>query len=321
MKFIRTLLVLVIAISTIQAQKYLAIDNHATSIQYTENYVSAAEQLVAPYGDDVSKARAIFTWIASHIEYDQKRFERIVDSGRREKVEFSASSPEEMEQKRHEMVETFIQSTLKDKKGICQDYAYLFKAMCESVGLEAEFVVGFGRFSPSNIGIVHKKGNHAWNAVKLNGKWELVDVTWSTGMGMDENFGDGFFMVDPEVFIMSHYPDDNKWQLMESVIDPETFSMLPFMHSYYLKYNVAATQPVGGKVSKNDVFKIQIQLQDDQRLVILKSGKVARYEFASEEDNWYALDLSKTRLLGLMSVGIVAGQRIEPLLTFKVSNR
>jgi len=55
-----------------------------------------------------------------------------------------------------------------DKKAVCAGYAYAFKALADEAGLEAVYVGG----------LVGGEG-HAWNKVKINGKWKLIDVTWN----------------------------------------------------------------------------------------------------------------------------------------------
>ncbi|MBL0099635.1 MAG: hypothetical protein IPP49_05895 [Saprospiraceae bacterium] len=55
--------------------------------------------------------------------------------------------------------------------------------MCLHVGIECEFITGAGKTRPTPHGQANILAKHAWNAVKMNGKWALMDVTWSTGMG------------------------------------------------------------------------------------------------------------------------------------------
>lgn len=57
--------------------------------------------------------------------------------------------------------------------------------------------------------------DHAWNAVKFDGNYYLVDATWGSGSSKDgkyekklDNF---YFFTDPDIFIESHFPKDKKW--------------------------------------------------------------------------------------------------------------
>jgi transglutaminase/protease-like cytokinesis protein 3 len=56
-------------------------------------------------------------------------------------------------------------------QGQCMTYAMMFDEMCNTVGIECEYITGTAG------------GYHAWNKVKLNGKWYWVDVTWYDSTG------------------------------------------------------------------------------------------------------------------------------------------
>lgn len=60
------------------------------------------------------------------------------------------------------------QQTLARGSGTCMDYAALFEAAARRVGLEAVSVMSTTLY-------------HAWNRVRLGGRWWEVDVTWNSG--------------------------------------------------------------------------------------------------------------------------------------------
>lgn len=93
--------------------------------------------------------------------------------------------------------EKAFRKTLKGKRGICQDYSKLYKAMCDATGLECVIVTGDARdfFKPYR----HIHDNPpAWNAVKIGGQWQLLDVTWGPGYLHIDKFtrklATGYFM-------------------------------------------------------------------------------------------------------------------------------
>ena len=65
-----------------------------------------------------------------------------------------------------------IYGALINKKSVCEGYAKAFKYLLNSVGINCEIVQGEATNSKG------ESESHAWNAVKLNDKWYLVDVTW-----------------------------------------------------------------------------------------------------------------------------------------------
>jgi transglutaminase-like putative cysteine protease len=66
-----------------------------------------------------------------------------------------------------------IDATLKEKKGICYDYSSLFAAMKRSEGVPTKLVKGYS----TNV-----DGYHAWNEIKINGKWVIIDTTYDSCM-------------------------------------------------------------------------------------------------------------------------------------------
>ena len=59
-----------------------------------------------------------------------------------------------------------------EKKCVCDGYARAFKYLANAAGIECELIQGTATNSSG------KTENHAWDAVKLNGKWYYIDVTW-----------------------------------------------------------------------------------------------------------------------------------------------
>ncbi len=164
-----------------------------------------AMALCAGLTSDRDKARAIFVWIAENITYH-----RTSDP--------SAQNKKEYHNKR-------IKQVYRLGKGVCMDYSLLYQRMAEAVGLTCEFIGGYAKtFS-------NPWESHAWNAVYLDKKWELLDVTWGAGYRNDDRkfvqeFQPGFFCTEPRIFLLNHYPDSAKWQLMDTPISITDFKKL-----------------------------------------------------------------------------------------------
>jgi len=52
-------------------------------------------------------------------------------------------------------------------QAVCQGYALAFKLCMDILGIESKVILG-----------MTPEGKHAWNAVKLDGEWYYIDVTW-----------------------------------------------------------------------------------------------------------------------------------------------
>lgn len=64
-----------------------------------------------------------------------------------------------------------------DGKAVCEGYAKLFEYLCYCYGINCTTVSGTA-----------DEGDHMWNAVKPNGNWTMVDVTWDDAEEDDVRF-------------------------------------------------------------------------------------------------------------------------------------
>ena len=89
---------------------------------------------------------------------------------------------------------------------MCSGYADILRNVCALKEIEAKYIVGF----PPN-----DKIGHAWNQVKLNGKWYNCDATWAD----DSNAK--YYLLSDEEFYESH----KKYSEIETVVHecPETY--------------------------------------------------------------------------------------------------
>jgi len=104
---------------------------------------------------------------------------------------------------------------LRDRTGVCAGYANLLVALGEVTGDEIVYVTGDTR-------AIDGPG-HAWNAVRIDGAWTLMDATWDAGSvgddGFEARYSTAYLFAPPSAFLLDHFPDDAGWQLRE---DPLT---------------------------------------------------------------------------------------------------
>ncbi|KPU44240.1 transglutaminase-like superfamily protein [Oxobacter pfennigii] len=114
-----------------------------------------AKELVGDETDQRKKARILYEWIGSNINYDWDKYKNIIN-GDSDKDKFGA-------------IETF-----NTRKGVCEDYSDLYVAMARAVDLKVRIVVGQGYSMDSWAG-------HAWNEVYIGEeeKWIPIDATWA----------------------------------------------------------------------------------------------------------------------------------------------
>lgn len=152
---------------------------------------------------DNDKVLAIYKWITSNISYDNE-------------LRLSAKLQKEF----YTSEENIIRKVLERKMALCGGFAFLFKNLCNDVGVSAEVVHGFTKDYSGKIQ-QNKQPNHTWSAVKLNGQWQLLDITWAISYGGKNSPDNYWFLTKPENFILSHYPEERKWTLFGN---PVSFS-------------------------------------------------------------------------------------------------
>lgn len=173
------------------------------------------------------RTRAAFNWIARMVTYDHESFRNnsVLTMGNRD---INALS-------------TFL-----SKKGVCQNYANLFRYVLTKMDIENEVVSGYGKNYPYGI-VQGNDTDHAWNVVKLGKEWRLFDVTWaSDGNTEVDNY---WFNTPPAQFIYNHFPSDTAWQLVGKKVSFQEFKNFPVVSSTFFKSHAAVTIPAKGFMS------------------------------------------------------------------------
>jgi hypothetical protein len=159
------------------------------------NAAMLAESLTKGLKSDSLKVNAFFDWITANVQYDVSVFQ----PGNRINPELQRTS-----------------LVLQTGKAVCQGYANLFYDLCRHAGIPVEIIEGYCRYSPQNP---EQLQLHAWNAVKVNGKWYMADLTWGTGY-LDLGTGQyvqeanrAFFLAESGKLAKTHFPFDPLWQL------------------------------------------------------------------------------------------------------------
>lgn len=156
-----------------------------------------ARHLVATARTDRDKARAIFRWVADRVSYD---IEGLI-SGK--------------------IGDTKAEAVLKSRRSVCEGYANLYEKLAKIAGLDVAKVRGYAKGAGFNPGDSFQKDSlsHAWNAVKIDGDWKLLDATWGAGAvnggKYEKRFNEFYFLTPPEQLAFSHFPREKEWTLVK----------------------------------------------------------------------------------------------------------
>lgn len=115
---------------------------------------------------------------------------------------------------------------LMDKK---LTYAQFYQELCRAAGIKCEKVEGFVKsqdYLPGNT-VQSPKFQHTWCAVQLDGHYRLVDPQYGAKRDKDNTherfYMDHYFMTSPDNFLLSHYPKEKRWLLMNQTYSIEGF--------------------------------------------------------------------------------------------------
>ena len=178
MKLFFSILFLCFSFTNIQSQNFEEVDRIVS--QYPKSAATPdqlADQIAKDFSTDIDRIRALYTWLALNISYDLET----LYSGQTE-VNFSYTDQQDLQRKLRAINRNTVNNTLRTKKAICEGYAQTFKYISELLGVPCMLVGGYSKGTVDDIGKIPPRENHAWNAVKLNKKWFLIDVTWGAGI-------------------------------------------------------------------------------------------------------------------------------------------
>lgn len=230
------------------------IDSYGSDIKTT---ASLASKISSDFNTPEDKIRAVFYWIATNIRYDKYRYENNLSRYNEFKIT-DAVDQEDYNKKRENK---YIQLCFEDRKAVCHGYALIFKDVCDKLGLESVYISGFTKLEVDDIGKLSKNSLHAWNAVKLNGEWYLIDTTWSTSLSKNKNESSNFYyFTDPKQFVLNHFPYKSKWQLLDQPISAKKFYRGPVLYKHYHKTGLKLSPNQSGYLGiKKSTKKIEIK--------------------------------------------------------------
>ena len=147
-------------------------------------------------------------------------------------------------------------TVLKTGKSVCEGYANVFLEFCNQLKIECKKVSGYARGVGFNLLTeqANIESNHAWNMVKIDGSWYLVDCTWDSGYMngkiSKQEYKTDWLFTKPEHFINSHFPDNARYQLISPELSTAELFSLPSLDPVF--YDVVSEHSDLSKINKTD---------------------------------------------------------------------
>lgn len=187
----------------------------STALSFPKKKYKSTAEIVGPLIQGLTteheRARVIYRWITDNISYSYSN---------------RTSDP---------------QKVLYKKKAVCAGYAALLNQMMLEAGIRCVTISGNAKTETNDIGEKLTKPDHAWNAVYLQGQWYLLDVTWASGYFDNKkrkflkHHNETYFLTPPDIFVKEHFPEDEKWQLLEKPMSKREFIRLPIYYTSWFE--------------------------------------------------------------------------------------
>ena len=267
------LLVLLVFNGYCFAQNYQSVDSIVDLYPEKFNSIDAfAAKVESDFKTDLEKVRAVYYWVSNNIRYNYKDYDNRFN---RRGTSISYQDEEDYQRRLYNLERKYAERVLKSKKAICEGYSQLLRFTYEVLNIECEVISGFAKNSPTEIGIMQESTNHAWNAVKIDGNWKFIDATWSTGNDRGNpnefNFNDTYFFIKPDHLIWSHFPEDEKWQLLEKPVTQASFFYKPIVYKSYFNSGLVINNDTSGIIvsRKNRSIKLELKSVDTNKNLLL----------------------------------------------------
>ncbi len=193
--------------------RFAVVDAHvdATPESVERSVATLAAYLAEAGPDDLTRARAIYRWVAGNVEYDT---EGLITGNH---GDLSPSG------------------VLRRRSAVCSGYALLAATLGDALGLDVEVVTGWSKGYGYTAGQEFAAPpNHAWNAIRIDGAWRLMDPTWGAGYldnqtQFTRHFQEHYFLTEPGAFVLDHLPENDRWQLLDQPISAAEYADLVYV--------------------------------------------------------------------------------------------
>ncbi len=267
-------------VKTINEDRFKPIDDNALNVQYSGNSVQELATILQKFvSTDEEKARIIYTWITNNIRYDVVALSTFINQ--------------------NIYPDVTVNTVLTNRQTICSGYANLYQQLAQEMGLKSVIVLGYAKGFDYAVGDDNNV-NHAWNAVKINEQWFLLDTTWGAGTinnnRFEQNFNPVYFATNPEHFIYTHFPENIKWQLLSNPYSREMFDNLPTVSHHFFSNNLELVSHKNKHIISNGIVDINLKAPQNVSAIasLQKQGNTVKgdYTFVQRQGDYINVKLA-----------------------------
>jgi transglutaminase/protease-like cytokinesis protein 3 len=238
----------------------------------------ATGYICRPYRSDVQRLRAIFSWVAETIAWEED-FEGEVDTRR----------------------------VLQAKRGCAEEYAVLVLEMCAAVGLTCEVVRGYLK-APGEIPEANMvpRSNHWWNAVLVDNEWRMMDTCLASpsnprrlqySSSSATTADPWWFLTRPTELCWTHIPEHHSQQHICPPVAHEVLLNLPCACPPYFRNALHLTDYNTSLTRIEDLEMVHVKFNVPADVEVAAEVEVRAYSRDSDGDFFESGDVVKKRAL------------------------
>ena len=205
---------------------------------------SVGKYIAEREADPMLRVKALHDWVVDRIAYDVPAY-------------VARNVPDHDRDPNH---------VFRTRVGVCAGYARLLTELGKATGDEILYLTGDARSRESPM----EGEPHAWNAARIGGTWYLIDATWDAGHPNDgvfeKHYSTEYLFAPPELFVNSHFPDQDKWQLLERPLSRAEFFRRPVVTPAFVAYGLELVSPDRSQVSTGSSLELVV---DNPRSVFI----------------------------------------------------
>jgi hypothetical protein len=208
-----------------------------------------SEEIGQDFQDQNNLIRAIYIFLASRMTYD-------LDFGNES---FRIRSAAKTNEEQNRITDSELERALQLRKGVCWEYAHLFKRLCYYQGIDSEVIPGMRRVE--NELPLKPDFNHVYNVVELYGEKKFIDCTFPAPDVYNKSVYDKYYLIEPEEFIYLCYPEDTRKQFLVKPLTYFQFRNLPLATDEKLVLKIKKIYPRVSNLRAKQGQKTSISLE------------------------------------------------------------
>lgn len=250
-----------------------------TNLPPTTTAITLATTYVCrPYRSDVQRLRAIFTWVAEKVCWEED-FDGPSDTRR----------------------------VIQTKRACAEEYATLVLEMCAAVGLSCEIVRGYLK-TPGEIPDVNvmPRSNHWWNAVLVDNEWRMMDCCLASPSNPRRSLYSSvssssadpwWFLARPSEICWTHIPERHEQQHMCPPVAHEVLLNLPCACPPFFKNGLQMVDYNTSLTRIEDLEMVHVKFNVPADVEVAAEVEVRGYSRDSDGDLFESGETVKKRAL------------------------